>query len=361
MYNMRRVVRLGMILAVVLCLATAMAGRAAMLMTPYLQAVTPTSLYVLVECDNTNPVTVEYGPTTSYGRKAVTESTEATTATPVTYVHNVKLAGLQPNTYYHYRVTQGETATADYSFMTAAEPGTSYRCAWMADCRTNTAPHDEIAKRLAEAKPRFMLYGGDMCATSSYESFKNEFFRPNELALIANVPFFLSVGNHETWNTNTKAFTQAPDSASGTHDYYSFDYGDVHFLCLNNQINITAGSPQYNFAAADLAATKKQWKIVFAHNPAYCAGGHGEDPNMVGMTTKIFEPNGVNLVLGGHSHFYQHNFVNNIHHLVIGTAGAPFVEPLAGAYTLKSVEGILLGGDRGLAHQPAPAGLQQHR
>ena len=42
--------------------------------------------------------------------------------------------------------------------------------------------------------------------------FKQEFFRPKELELIANVPFFLAVGNHETWGANTKAFTQAPAS-----------------------------------------------------------------------------------------------------------------------------------------------------
>jgi len=86
-------------------------------------------------------------------------------------------------------------------------------------------------------------------------------------------------------------------------------------------------SPQYNFIAADLAATTKPWKIVTTHAPAYASGGHGEDEDMIAMTNDIFEPNGVNLVIAGHNHFYQRNYVNGIHHLIIGSAGAPLVEP----------------------------------
>ena len=56
------------------------------------------------------------------------------------------------------------------------------------------------------------------------------------------------------------------------------------------------------------------------------------------LTTKVFEPNKVDLVLTGHSHFYQHNLVNGIHHLVIGTAGAPFKDLGNASYTLKSAK-----------------------
>ena len=70
------------------------ASFANMLMTPYLQAVSTSSIYVLVECDTSDIATVEYGTTTIMGSFAVTESTESTTNS--TYVHNVKLTGLFP-------------------------------------------------------------------------------------------------------------------------------------------------------------------------------------------------------------------------------------------------------------------------
>jgi len=64
----------------------------AMVRTPYLQAVTQNSVYVLVECDSSDPVTVEYGETSLYGSSAVTESTSQ----PDTgkWVHEIKLTGL---------------------------------------------------------------------------------------------------------------------------------------------------------------------------------------------------------------------------------------------------------------------------
>jgi predicted phosphodiesterase len=44
------------------------------------------------------------------------------------------------------------------------------------------------------------------------------------------------------------------------------------------------------------------------------------------------------MVISGHSHFYQHNLVNGIHHLVIGSAGAPLHSPQNASYTVKSIK-----------------------
>jgi predicted phosphodiesterase len=109
-------------------------------------------------------------------------------------------------------------------------------------------------------------------------------------------------------------------------------------LVLNTTIDIRPGSPQYEFAKADLAAAETSWKIVAAHSHAYCAGGHGEDTGMIRMTKEIFEPNNVSMVLSGHSHFYEHNLVNGIHHLIIGSVGAPLYTPEKASYTLVAVK-----------------------
>lgn len=45
----------------------------------------------------------------------------------------------------------------------------------------------------------------------------------------------------------------------------------------------------------------------------------------------------MDLVLSAHSHFYQHNRVNGIEYLVVGSAGALLYFPEKAEYTIKSV------------------------
>lgn len=308
------------------------------IMKPYLQAVTTNSVYVLVECSTRDTVIVNYGLTSSYGSNAKSLIISTTAASTDTYVHKIKLTGLSPDTRYYYKAMQGLSESKGSYFHSAVKPGTKFRFAWMADCRTGTLVHDSISKRILSAEPFFSLYGGDLCINGTYPAWKKEFFRTDELALISEVPFFNASGNHEGWGANAKTFLQNPDSPSATQDYYSFDYGDLHVLCINYELPYQPGSPQYLFAKEDLEATRKPWKIVISHSPAYCAGGHGKDKGMIKLTKKIFEPYKVDMVISGHVHFYQHNLVNGIHHLVIGSAGAPLYTPETASYTLLSVK-----------------------
>jgi hypothetical protein len=313
-------------------------------MQPYLMGVTSNSVYVLVECTTTNTVTVNYGFSTLYGMSATSQFYTATLNS--TYVHKIKLTGLLPDSVYHFQAVQLTSTSSDSYFRTAPLPGKSFRFAWEADMRTNTSPHDQISALIYAANPVLLLQGGDVCANSTYSYFKNEFFRPNELNLISHVPFAWAPGNHETWGTNTKAFSKAPQSSSGIEDYYSFDYGDIHFVVLNTQLAYTVGSAQYNWVMNDLDSTTSKWKIVIAHVPGYTAGGtgaHAEDPDMIAMSVNIFTPKGVDLVLNGHNHFYQHNRVSGIDYVVIGSAGAPLYPNGTASYTIKSVSDYCYG------------------
>ena len=308
------------------------------IMTPYLQAVTATSVFILVECDQLDTVTVTYGLTPEFGLSARTEIIAATDAKPMTFVHKIWLKKLNPASKYYYQTTQGKSASKGASFYTAATQGMPFRLVWMADCRTGTAVFSKISRNMLAVHPVVALYGGDLCSNSSYKKWKKEFFIKDQLEFSSQVPFFNSTGNHEGWGQNTKAFTQNPSSASKTQDYYSFDYGDLHVLCLNIMVPYSSGTPQYEFAKNDLAQSTQPWKIVMVHAPVYCSGGHGEDRDLIAMTKAIFEPAKVDIVLAGHSHFYQHNLVNGIHHMVIGDAGAPLYNPVKAVYTVKQAK-----------------------
>ncbi|MCE5278910.1 MAG: metallophosphoesterase [Planctomycetaceae bacterium] len=297
--------------------------------TPWVAGVTKDSVYVSLEATDTIEATVQFGTTTSYGMTATTENTQATDAP--TYVHNIKLTGLLPNTEYHYRVTQGSSVSADYSFWTAPLAGTSVRWGYAADSRAGSnSAHNTIAGLIASYAPKMMVYGGDIAHYATRASYNAEWFQPNQAALNATTPWVNAVGNHETWGSVTKAFTQSP---TGDPDYFSFDYGDAHILVLNSMIPHGLGSAQWDFAAADLAASTQTWKIVVSHYPPYAwrdYWGDKGDADFRDMADAIFEPNGVDMVLSGDSHFYQHSLVDGIEYMVLGSFGAPLYVPTTG-------------------------------
>jgi predicted phosphodiesterase len=314
---------------------------AAIIMQPYLMGVQSNSVWVLVECSTNDTVTVDFGTTPSYGSTAKTFTISTTTNS--TFVHKINLTGLNQNTNYYYRARQMSSTSGGSSFVTAVNEQTPFRFLWIGDYRSGTAVHDQICQLVTQYNPRMYLNGGDVAVTGSYTDFKNEFFRTGELNLISSIPFFLATGNHEGWDVNTKAFTKGITIQSGTEDYYSFDYGNMHVLVLNTQVSYSQGSNQYNFAMADLSSTTKPWKIVISHKPGYCSGGHGEDSGMIAMSQNIFVPAGVDMVISGHSHFYQHNRVSNIEHMVLGGGGAPLYDPTNASYTIKSVKDYNFG------------------
>ena len=305
--------------------------------TPWLAGVTDTAIYACIEATDTSTAVVDYGETSSYGMQAGTENTQAAGSN---YVHNIKLTGLQANTQYHYRVTHGSYVSPDYTFWSAPLAGTSVRWGFAADCRSDPGIHNTTAAQMDSQNARMWVYGGDLCYAATYDYWDTEWFVANQEALNTHTSFANAPGTHEGWNALTQAFTQ---SVTGDPAYFSFDYGDAHFVIINNQIDYSQGSAQWNWVADDLANTDKTWKIAAFHNSAYVSGGHGNDAGMVNMTTQIFEPNGVQLTLSGHSHFYQHNEVNGITHMVIGTFGAPFYDPTYASWTIYTEKTYCFG------------------
>jgi hypothetical protein len=102
-----------------------------------------------------------------------------------------------------------------------------------------------------------------------------------------------------------------PPNASNAADrelYYSFDYGNAHFIMLSNYRSVTPGSPQYLWLQSDLAATNQFWKFVVFHEPAYSTDNSQQPKdkaNIVQNFVPLFEQYGVNVVLNSHWHDYE--------------------------------------------------------
>ncbi len=59
----------------------------------------------------------------------------------------------------------------------------------------------------------------------------------------------------------------------GEETYYSFNYGNAVFICLNTEDS--DNTAQYNWLLSKLEENKDQtWKIVFFHRPFYTSPSH---------------------------------------------------------------------------------------
>jgi hypothetical protein len=184
-----------------------------------------------------------------------------------------------------------------------------------------------------------------------------------------------TMGNHETGYGSQllsddydyyRIFTlptagQAGGVPSGTEHYYSFDYANIHFVCLDS-MTAEFRSPTGAMAqwlANDLGDTTQDWIIAYFHHPAYTKGSHDSDEEFESIQMRqnilpILEAYGTDLVLVGHSHSYERSFFLNGHYGHSSTLTAanlinsgdgrtngngPYVKP-PGA----------LGANRGLVH-----------
>jgi 3',5'-cyclic AMP phosphodiesterase CpdA len=124
---------------------------------------------------------------------------------------------------------------------------------------------------------------------------------------------------------------EAGGIASNNEAFYSYNYGNVHFVSLdsygwetgNSRLYDTTG-PQVTWLKRDLAANKLKWSVAYFHHPPYTKGSHNSDvetelikirQNLV----RILERYKVDLVLNGHSHSYERSYLINGHYDVEST------------------------------------------
>jgi hypothetical protein len=153
-------------------------------------------------------------------------------------------------------------------------------------------------------------------------------------AMLRQTVLWSTVGNHETAQIQTlsddwdyyRIFTmprngEAGGVPSGTEHYYSFDYANIHFICLDSMTHVfrQPGSAMLQWLEADLAETTRDWIIAYWHHPAYTKGSHNSDfeTDLIEMrqnVVPILEAHGVDVIFSGHSHNYERSFLINGHY-----------------------------------------------
>lgn len=306
---------------------------------PYLQAASPTSLVVRWRTDTASDSRVLLGSApgsltqTSENRSLVTE-------------HVVTVTGLAPDTRYYYAVGSSTTVLAgddtQHSFITSPTAGTAKptRIWAIGDPGTRSASQRAVRDAyyaFAGDRPTdvFLLLGDNAYNSGTDAEYQDAVFGAlnGYSTLLRRTCAWPTIGNHDTAQAMSWASIpyndifspptagQAGGLASGTPEYYSFDYGNIHFVCLNSMRAIDRGraSAQVAWLRADLAATTAKWIIAFWHHPPYTKGSHdsdteGELREMRENLLPVIEAGGVDLVLGGHSHSYERSFLLNGHY-----------------------------------------------
>ncbi|HKG98586.1 MAG TPA: metallophosphoesterase family protein, partial [Pyrinomonadaceae bacterium] len=303
---------------------------------PYLQIGTPNSTVVRWRTNIATDSRISYGTTQG------SLTTNADNATQTTE-HEMVLSNLSPATKYFYSVGSTTQTLAgndtSYFFVTSPVAGTASptRIWILGDSGTANANAQAVRNAYLNFTGSthtnlWLMLGDNAYETGTDSEYQAAVFDMYPTTLRQSV-LWPTIGNHDTaQSTNPPAslpyfsmFTlpanaQAGGMASGTEKYYSFDYANIHFICLDSMTSDrSVNGPMATWLRADLASSTRQWTIAFWHHPPYSKGSHDSDvetelAEMRANALPILEAYGVDLVLSGHSHSYERSFLIDSHY-----------------------------------------------
>jgi hypothetical protein len=304
---------------------------------PYLQTGTPDAVVVRWRTDVPTTSAVAFGFAVDQLNQ-VAQSAESTTE------HVVQLTGLVPDTQFYYAIgAQDSELTGfgddSYKVLTAPPTGTARATRIWAIGDAGTANSNAAAVRdayLAFTGTRgtdlWLMLGDNAYNDGTDSEYQAAVFDMYPSVLRSSV-VWSTLGNHDGHSATSSdemgpyydIFTlpraaEAGGTASGTEAYYSFDYGTIHFVCLDSYDSDTDPTgDMMTWMENDLTANAQPWLVAFWHHPPYTKGSHDSDTegglgDMREYALPILESYGVDLVLSGHSHSYERSMFLNGHY-----------------------------------------------
>ncbi|MCK5617940.1 MAG: metallophosphoesterase family protein, partial [Candidatus Krumholzibacteria bacterium] len=303
--------------------SVARAAAATLTRGPFLQIGTPSGVIVRWRTAESTQSRVIYGEAPDSLTEVVIDATSTTE-------HEIEITGLSPDTRYYYAVgTDVEVlAGADSSHYIHTSPNAgSQRPTRIMVIGDGGAPwldlfdvRDSYMAHAADRPADFWLTLGDNAypdgTDAEYQAAVFDAFS----AQLNHTVLWPSRGNHDLIysgpNNDYYDIFSLPTSAeaggipSGGEEYYSFDYANIHFICLDSQGSDRSPSgSMLTWLQNDLAATTQDWVIAYFHHAPYSKGTHDSDNptdsggrlrDMRENALPILEAGGVDLVLAGH-------------------------------------------------------------
>lgn len=334
---------------VIICLISFLSNSQTLTRGPYLQSPTENTIVIKWRTSaNTNSKVFFGSDSTNLSQSIVLNNS--------TKEHTVKLSNLTPSTFYYYSVGNNSTSftapSARYRFKTNPIPGSQVPTRVWAIGDFGKGNAEQVA-----VKNSYMQYddslntdvwiwlGDNVYNDGTDQEYQTKLFELNGFSDVFNwLPFWPSPGNHD-YNTiwEESAFLGIPYSnipledhqgpyfdmvhvpteaeAGGFHSqlelFYSFDYGDVHFLSLNSEVFDFAQTSQgidrmKQWIEQDLIQNTRTFTVAYFHQPPYSKGSHDSDDAielvMKAMRERVvplLESYDIDLVICGHSHVFE--------------------------------------------------------
>jgi len=270
---------------------------------------------------------LEYAPGTDAGPdiklvKIVKGTADTSRNSPQELVHRVVLSQLKPATRYWYRVGDaGKKAWSTWSSFTMGSGSGAFTFINLTDTQAKDEAENQLSARTIKTaratipEANFMIHGGDFVEKGGEEKLWKDMINMAS-DVFSNITLVPVVGNHDaTSYAYIDHFNVKPAEGSDITQgaYFSFDYGNTHFVILNTNDKTTEfakmGPAQIAWMEDDIrkARPKFDWVIVGLHTGPYTISKHGSDADI-----KVFRNTvalrlmelGVDLVLQGHDHIY---------------------------------------------------------
>ncbi|HHI80221.1 MAG TPA: metallophosphoesterase family protein [Planctomycetes bacterium] len=301
---------------------------------PYLQRVTQRGLVIRWRTDVPSTSGVWVGRNPTLLKRVASDSQRS-------FEHEIPVGNLGPGTSYVYAIGTDQKrllgGSAAFSFRTSTTFPVATRIWVVGDSGTGgsgqRAVRDGFLKFEGGHKADLWLMLGDNAYWDGKDQeYQSKLFVPYR-DLLRRLPLWPTYGNHDGHSANSLKETgpyydiftlprkgEAGGVPSGTEAYYSFDYSNIHLICLNSyDLPRGPSSPMAVWLKKDLAATKALWKIAYWHHPPYSKGSHDSDREtalveMRKFIVPLLENGGVDLVLCGHSHGYERSYLMDGHY-----------------------------------------------
>ena len=236
-------------------------------------------------------------------------------------IYTAHVTNLTAGTDYEYRISVGKRQSAWMEFKTEPE-STSFKALIFGD--SQSLDYKDWAKTAqtaweSNADAAFFVNMGDLVDNGQDEWQWNAWF-DGGAKLLKAIPVVPVMGNHETYSLDWKMakpdyylslFALPANGLAGLERFaYSYDYGDVHFIVLNTQLNeLQEWYPdlleqQQRWLAKDLSKTQKRWKVVLMHRGIWTHPFNGPLDDIGQTFVPVFDQYHVDLVFTGHVHSY---------------------------------------------------------
>ncbi|NGZ75222.1 S-layer homology domain-containing protein [Saccharibacillus alkalitolerans] len=248
------------------------------------------------------------------------------TNSPEERVHKAVVSGLKAGTTYSYRVGDASRDIWSQTGTFRTDDGSnSFTFIDLAD--TQAKEEDEAAlsaetlEKALQTVPNaeFVVHNGDIVDTGTKE-LQWDWLLGHSQDSLMRTTIAPSAGNHEDENY---AFIDhfnldTPEgSATETGAYYSYDYGNAHFMVLNSNENSETYAnfsvDQVEWMKRDAQAAKAagaQWIIVNIHKGPYTTSNHATDKDIIGENgvrkkiAPLMAQLDIDFVVQGHDHIY---------------------------------------------------------